>query len=242
MLLERSAAIGLAGRQRDHLRRHVQAAQLLLELGGRAGQHREGPPVDRDDLLGLEEPAGAGGLVGVHGVEVADGHERELWFVQLRQELHVREQPGVSRVIEGESPGQLHHVAAGRAAVEDLVPVGDTARVVGSGHGDAHAEHVLAAADVHRRRVFHAFAREPLAGLEVGDDKLGLVRACQLEGVADMIVVRMRDEHGVDGLDIPPDLVGARWIVHHPGVDEDDLAGVGPKLHSRMPKERELYH
>src|SRR6185369_9285845 len=110
-----------------------------------------------------EVAAGAGRRGRVHGEQVADGQEGELGAVDLAEELHVGEERRVPGVVEGEAARKLDDVAGGETAVEDLVAVGDAARVVGAHHGDGEAEDVLAAAEVHRRAALHPLRFQPAA-------------------------------------------------------------------------------
>jgi hypothetical protein len=54
----------------------------------------------RDHATHIEHPAGEGRLARAHGVEIADGQERELGMIQALDELHVGEDVGIARAID----------------------------------------------------------------------------------------------------------------------------------------------
>src|SRR6185369_11320998 len=114
----------------DHLGVDAEVLESLFELLRSALERRKGAPVDRDHLAYAEVAAGAGRRGRVHGEQVADGQEGELGAVDLAEELHVGEERRVPGVVEGEAARKLDDVAGGETAVEDLVAVGDAARVV----------------------------------------------------------------------------------------------------------------
>src|SRR5947209_10473137 len=217
------SSVALARLEDDQLAGDAVVAEGLAELLRRAGEGRERPPVNGDHLAHAEVAAGAGGLAGVHGEQVADGQEGQLGPVHLAEELHVREQGGVAGMIEGVAARQPDDVARGRAAVEDLVAVADAAGVVGTHHGHLQAQHVLAAAEVHGGAALDPLALQPLTGLEVGHHRLRLVLFAQRHRVADVVEVGVRDEDGVEAVELFQGL-GTGGVALDPGIDQHHLA------------------
>jgi len=66
-------------------------------------------------------------------------------------------------VIELDSIGELEHVAASFAAVDDLVAILNAAGMDGVNHGDLHSGDGLRASLVHRRDLLDALLLEPQA-------------------------------------------------------------------------------
>src|SRR5215208_3917918 len=91
---------------------------VLLELLGGTWQEREGPVVDRDDVLDAEEPGCVGSLERAHNDLVADGQECDVGVVELADQSHVAEDGCVAGVVELEAALELDNVAHRLAGVD----------------------------------------------------------------------------------------------------------------------------
>src|SRR6185295_2338819 len=95
--------------------------------------------------------------------------------------------------------------------------------VVGAHHADMQAEHVLHAAQVHPRAVLDPLRAEPLADLVRRDDLLWLEALRETDRVAHVVAVGVRDEDGVDAVEVLRTR-GDDRVALHPGVDQHDLS------------------
>src|SRR5258706_4701266 len=96
----------LARLDREHL--HLRVAQRLLVLGRRARELRNGPVVDGQRELRLEQlPRGVGRVLRIHHEMPADGDEQQVGVIPLADHLHVAEQPRVAHVVEAGAGLQL---------------------------------------------------------------------------------------------------------------------------------------
>ncbi len=201
---------------------HFYVGHELLQLAGSAGQLREGAEVHGDYGFGLEEFAGIGGLARRHGEMVADGQHDDFGRVEIADDSHVAEDVGVAGVVELDSVGELEHVAAGFAAVDDLVAILNAAGVDGVDHGDLHVGDGLRAALIHGRDLFDTFFLEPEAEFEDADGG-GVVLFAYIDGVSDVVAVAVSADEDVGALDVLIG-VGALGIAGDPGIDVERLA------------------
>src|SRR6185312_1430345 len=185
----RFSSVALSRLQDDQLAGDAEVAERLAQHLRRAGEGRERSPVDGNHLARTEEPAGAGGLLGIHGVVVADGQESQLGTVHLAEQLHVGEESRVPRVVEGEAAGEPHDVTRRHAAVEGLVAIAQAAGGVGADHGDHHAQHLLAAPQVHAGAVLHTLPGQPVADLVIRHDDLRLILLGDLYRIPHVVAV-----------------------------------------------------
>ena len=175
-----------------------------------------------DDRLRLQQIAGVCGFARPHGVVVADGQHGNLGRIEVANDGHVTEHIGIAGVVDLHSVGKLDHVAAGLAAVNDLVAVGNSAGVVGVHHGDLDVADGLGAAFVHLRDLLDAFLSQPVA--QLGNcHHHRVVLLGDFDGVADVVEVTVGAQHDIHFLDVLL-LRRTRGIAHDPGVDEDGLA------------------
>ena len=144
-----------------HVRQPVSATR------GRSGQHRKRPEVHGDNCFRLQQFAGIGGFARRHGEMVADRQHGNLRRVELANDGHVAKDIGVAGVVNLDSVGELEHVAAGFAAIDDLVAILNAAGVNRVNHGDLHIADGLRAALVHGRDLLHALFFQPRASSEM---------------------------------------------------------------------------
>ena len=101
---------------------------------------RPGVPVARDGDPGPDHLGGPGRVRGPHGEAITDGQDRDVRLVDLADQLHVAEEPGVAGVVD-RLPAHADHEAGGLARVAPLEARG----VVGEGEVDATERHRHAA-------------------------------------------------------------------------------------------------
>ena len=195
----------------------------------------EGVVVDGNDAGGVDELDGFEGVVGPHGVVVADGEEGEV-DAGFADEFHIAEEGGVGGVVDGGTVLEFEEEAGGVAAV---TAAWDGRSVEGEGEFDVDPAEVVTAAVLHAVDVFEGLGvgLEPLPDFEVGDD--GRAGAFgDLEGVAEVVFVSVGDENevGVDGIGGG----GGLGVAVEEGVDEeafavvfDEDAGVAEELDVR---------
>ena len=193
-----------------------------MQLAGSAGQLREGAEVHGDYGFGLQEFAGVGRLARRHGEMVADGQHDNFGRVEIADDGHVAEDVGVAGVVELDSVGELEHVAARLAAVDDLVAILYAAGVDGVDHGDFRVGDGLRAALIHGRDLFDTFFLQPEAKL-VDADNGGIVFLADVDGVSDMVAVAVGADEDVGALDVFVGF-GALGVAGDPGIDVERLA------------------
>src|SRR5579859_1705330 len=204
---------------------HLDAvADQLLQLVRPPGQRREGGEVHGHHGLDAKQRHRLGGSLRAHRVEAADGQERRVELVELGDDSHVTEHVGVAGEIDGVAVLELDDQTARLAAVDDLVAVGDAARMlrVHERHLDAVDVDGAALVGADERARVKSLRAEPGGDLEVADH-LRLVLLGDLERVCDVVEVAVRDEHEVAAIDLLHVGRGA-GVVHDPRVDEDLLA------------------
>ena len=62
---------------------------------------------------------------------------------------------------------------------------------------------------------------------------------CYLDRIAHVVPMAVGDEDGVQPLELV-EVLGAAWVVHHPGVDQDDLSPRQVATHGGMAQIGEL--
>ena len=163
---------------------------------------------------------------------VADRNHGNLRRVKLANDRHVAKHVGVAGMINLHPVGKLDHVAAGLAAVNDLVAVRNAARVVGVHHGDLDVAHGLRAAFVHARNLLYALLFQPVSKLGNGHDR-GIMLLGDFNRIADVVEVAVGAEQDIHFLDVLL-VLRALGIAHDPRVDDDDLAGWSFNAKGRM--------
>ena len=73
---------------------------------GRPVRTGKRPEVQRDDAAHIQHPARERRFARTHGVEVADGQERELGMIQALDQLHIGEDVGIARAIDARRSGK----------------------------------------------------------------------------------------------------------------------------------------
>jgi hypothetical protein len=169
---------------------------------------------------------------------VADRKQRAVGGVKIGDQFHVAENGGIAGVIDRESAGQADDVAAGFAAVNDLIAVLNAAGVEGVRHRDFDLADRLRAAFVHAADICHALRFEPQGRLVNGDD-LRLEPLAESDGVADVVEVAVGDEHHVEAVEFLERL-GTRGIRVNPGIDDDDFAARSGDSKSRVAEPRQF--
>ena len=195
--------------------------------------------MDRDHGRDAEQPAGDRGVARIHGEEVADRQEAELGTVELRDELHVGEERRVAGVVEGVAAGKPDHESSREAAVHEPVRRRDSRRVIRAHHRHPRSQHVEVAAEVHADAVLDALAGEPGRQLVAGDHLRRLVPGRELDRIAHVIGMSVRDQHGVDARQRLRRR-GTGRVVVDPGVDQDRLAARQRAEDGRVAKVEEL--
>jgi len=117
--------------------------------------------------------------------------------------------------------GKLDHVAAGFAAVHDLVAIRDTAGVVSVNHGHFDVADALSAALIHFCNLLYAFSSQPVRQFGDGNHhRVMLLR--DFHRVADVVEVAMGAEQDIQLLDVLLRF-GTLGIPHDPRVHDDGL-------------------
>ena len=99
-------------------------------------------------------------------------------------------------------------------------------------HSDANTIYSLRSTLIHWQNLFRTLLLHPQTEL-VDSHHLGIVLMVELDRISDVISMPMRAQHHVDFLKTLL-MVGTNRIVHHPGIDENRLAGNGFNVKSRM--------
>ena len=123
-------------------------------------------------------------VVRIHGEVAADGDDGVMEGVQVLQQLHIAEQAGISRKVEGGAV-EINDETAGMAA-------GDTASVEGQSHTHFAEGELVGAAQVHG--VGAAACLSGGSGDLSGGDDQGVALFRQFEGAAQMVVMEVGDE------------------------------------------------
>ena len=218
--------------------------QALAKLFGRPGQERERPVVARDAAVDAEEFERDGRLARIHREVAADRQDRDVGRVEARDQLHVAEDARVAGEVQLRPVLDLDHEARRLAEGHDAPIVEDAARVPGVDERDLDAGGLERPALVARLRVVlgEASDREPVANLDERDHR-ALEALCQLEGVAEVVAVPVREGDQVDALRRLLAL-GALRVAAEPGVDVDALAPgrVDPESRMSEPRNRSVCH
>src|SRR6185369_5691824 len=144
--------------------------------------------------------ASHGGFARAHGIEVADGQERELGMIQAFDQLHVGKVVGIAGAVDRAAVGQSHDVAGRLAAVDDLIAIQNAAAVDGVGHGGGNRSHGGRAALIHAERVLGSLGFEPAGGfLNRHDLRRKLLG--QWQDVVDVIEVAVGNQNDVQAID-----------------------------------------
>ena len=151
----------------------------------------------------------------------ADRKHGELGRVDPTDQLHVREDAGVAGEVDratvferDDEPGRLARIR----------PVVGPARVEGVDERELHAVDVDSSALVRPGEVVDLgpLVLEPAFQLDHGDDRLRLELLRQLDGLADVVGVSVRDRDHVDALGL---LLRIRTLrIREPRVDVDTLS------------------
>ena len=144
----------------------------------------------RDYSFRLEKVAGVGGLARSHGEVIADGQHDDFGSVKIADDRHIAEDIGVAGMVDLNAVLELDDVAAGFAAVDQLVAILDAAGVIGVDHGDFDVAEFLRAAFIHHGGLLCALLLQPSAHFGNTDD-LGIVLVDDLDGVSNVVSVTM---------------------------------------------------
>src|SRR5581483_9304197 len=126
----------------------------------------------------------------------------------------------------------MQDVTRSLAAIENLIAVLDSATVDGVRHCGLERTEVLRPALIHTTTVLDAFGGEPDAGLENRDDFGGFELFGERNNVVDVIEVRVRNQNGVDAIEVVALRIG--WVAVHPRVHYDGFAGIEAELESSV--------
>jgi hypothetical protein len=224
----------VAGFHVEYARRR--ARHGLQEFLGRALGERIGAVVDGHHGLGPNQFArGEGGVRRIHGEVAADGHQHQVGFVVLRDQLHVAENAGIAHVPDAKAVFHLEDVPDRFAARMGFRParrrvVPDVHRGVLGLHcrhvdarGRRHASALVEARQLLRRQ--HAQGGEGLREV-AGHPQADVVLLRQRGRVADMVAVAVGDQQRVDPAQRVEVLVLRRGdrVGGEPRIDHDHLA------------------
>ena len=151
---------------------------------------------------------------------VPDGQEGQIQ-APVADELHVAEQRGVASKVQPLA-AELDHHAGGHAAVG---AVGKAAAVPGGREVDAAPGLLDRSADVGSDGVLHALAARVAADFRRADQRGVTLR--QIEGIAPVVAVRVRDQHtgDVHGPDLL-DAVLRHRVARDKGIDGEGVRAV----------------
>ena len=173
----------------------------------------------RDHARSAEKLGRNGRLARAHREVVADRKHRDIRCVDATDQSHVTEDVGIAGEVEGGHPRELDDESARLARVGALVG----RRVVRMGQRHARAQQVDAAALVDGLpHVLADLRSEHATQLDLGDHGTR-ERAGEPDGVADVVVVAVRDQNPVDSLRLE---LGcrARRVARQPRIDIDPVA------------------
>src|SRR5208283_3535873 len=177
--------------------------------------------VHRNDRFRLQQFTGIGSLARRHSEKVADGQHGNLGRVKVADDGHVVEDVGIARVVELDSVRELEHIAAGFAAIDDLIAILNPAGMHRVHHGDTHICDSLRAALVHGSDLFDAFFLQPQAEFEDADgDRIELL--AYVDRVPDVIAMPVGADQHVRFLDVLLTL-RALGITGNPWIDVEGL-------------------
>ena len=154
---------------------------------------------------------------------VTDRNHGNLRRIQIANDGHVAEHIGIAGVVDLHAVGELDHIATSLAAVNDLVAIRNSTRVVGVHHGDFDVTDSLSAAFVHFRDLLYTFLSQPVRQLG-NRDHHRIVLLADFDRIADMVEVAVGAEHDIHFLDVLL-LRRTGGIAHDPWVHDDALAG-----------------
>jgi hypothetical protein len=207
----------------------------LHEIAGIDLDESERVVVHRDRQLRVDELRGLRRIDDPHGEVVADRKQCHVErAVHLGDQLHVQEETGVAGVIDLLA---VHGDHDPRGIAERLA-VGPGRPVVRDRQLDVAEGELPSPADVQRMRG-QAALLEPARDLVVrNDERLGVLR--DLDRVADVIAVAVRDDDGVELFEGRRGDVG-QGVAGQERIDEDAVGAV-VELPTRMAVKREIEH
>src|SRR5581483_5365524 len=222
--------------QRDDVRVRL----LPPELVRGAAQDRERAEVARHDARVAEQLDGHGGLARPHREVVADRQDRVVGLPEPADQRHVAEHARVAGEVDGLALLEADHEAAGFAQVLALVRA---RRVEGVDEAVGHAVDLDAAALVEAVRVAdgEALPREPGLDLDLADELRGGEALHELDRVADVVRMAVRDADRVDPLG-RAGVVRRLRVSGQEGVDVDPAAPVALDQERGVPEPGEGCH